>query len=76
MLEMKNVSFQYADHGQGLRDINLIIKKGECVVLTGPSGGGKSTLIRLINGLAPSHFQGMLTGSISISGEPVKNIPP
>ena len=74
MLEMKDVSFQYANSDQGVWDINLIVKKGECIVFTGPSGGGKSTLIRLINGLAPSHFQGTLTGSISINGEPVKNI--
>ncbi len=36
-------------------DIDLIVHDGECVVLTGPSGGGKTTLTRLLNALAPSY---------------------
>ena len=68
MLEMKNVCFKYADSDEGVENINLTVKKGECVVLTGPSGGGKSTLTRLINGIAPSHFGGILSGKITING--------
>jgi general L-amino acid transport system ATP-binding protein len=36
-----------------LRDIDLVIERGERLVVCGPSGSGKSTLIRLINGLEP-----------------------
>src|SRR5262245_25278061 len=36
-----------------LKDINLTIKRGEVVVVIGPSGGGKSTLCRSINRLEP-----------------------
>ena len=74
MLEMKSVSFQYADSTEGVYDVNLHVKKGECVVLTGPSGGGKSTLTRLINGLAPAHFSGSMAGSIRINGVNAANL--
>lgn len=36
-----------------LRDIDLLVEKGERIVICGPSGSGKSTLIRCINGLEP-----------------------
>lgn len=55
MLEIRNVSYIY---GQGtgrehiaLKNINLTIKKGEFVAIAGHTGSGKSTLIRLLNGL-------------------------
>ena len=52
MISLGNVTFQYAGCEEGVRNIDLTIRDGECVVLTGPSGGGKTTLTRLINGLA------------------------
>ena len=59
MIQLKNVSFQYADCEEGVSNINLTIRDGECVVLTGPSGGGKTTLTRLLNGLAPAYYPGI-----------------
>ena len=64
MIRMENVSFHYADCEQGVKDINLTIHDGECVVLTGPSGGGKTTLTRLLNGLAPAYYTGSMEGHI------------
>ena len=58
MIELQNVSFQYADSNYGVTNINLAIKVGECVVLTGKSGCGKTTITRLINGLAPKYYKG------------------
>ncbi len=53
-----------------LKDINLNIKKGECVVLTGVSGSGKTTLLSLIAGLdKPS------SGKVLIEGEPISKLP-
>ena len=50
-LELENVSASYEDGRQVLRDVNLAAKQGSIVALVGPSGEGKSTLIRLILGL-------------------------
>ena len=54
MIELTHASFQYENSDRGVRDISLSVKSGECVVLTGLSGCGKTTVTRLVNGLAPS----------------------
>ena len=74
MIQMKSVSFQYANSAEGVFEINLTIADGECVVLTGPSGGGKTTVTRIINGLAPSYYTGLLTGNIFLDKEPLTQI--
>ena len=69
MIELDNVSFQYSESRHGVKKINLKIKTGECIVLTGKSGCGKTTVIRLINGLAPRYYKGTKTGNISSRSE-------
>lgn len=72
MIELENVSFEYFGETNGkLSNINLKIKKGQCVLLCGRSGCGKTTVLRLINGLIPDYFEGTLKGKI-LYGE--KNI--
>ena len=54
MLELKNVSFQVAeDRGDKeiIRGVSLAVPESKLVVITGPNGGGKSTLARLIAGI-------------------------
>lgn len=54
MLEIKNVSFGVDSDGTNkeiIRDISLSVPKGKLIVITGPNGGGKSTLARLIAGI-------------------------
>lgn len=46
-IEFKNVSFSYDDN-EVLKNINLTINKGEKYLVVGPSGGGKSTLLKLL----------------------------
>lgn len=75
MIDLQNVSFQYADSTYGVTNINLTIKAGECVVLTGKSGCGKTTITRLINGLAPKYYKGTLKGSIRIAGKDIEMMP-
>lgn len=51
MLELKNVSFSVEDSKEIIRDINLKIEDNKFVVITGPNGGGKSTLAKIIAGI-------------------------
>ena len=66
IISINNLSFKYEASGEenALYDINLNIRKGECIILTGESGCGKTTLTRCINGLIPNFFEGTLTGEI------------
>ena len=50
---------KWFSHFHVLRDINLIVNKGERIVICGPSGSGKSTLIRCINRLE-EHQKGLI----------------
>ena len=69
MIKLKNVSFAYSkDSANILKNINLEINDGKCVAFIGASGCGKTTLTRLINGLAYKFYGGKLKGEISIDG--------
>jgi ATP-binding cassette, subfamily B, bacterial CvaB/MchF/RaxB len=56
-IELRNVSFRYAESEPFvLEDINLVIEPGEFVTIMGPSGGGKTTLLKVMLGLLePTH---------------------
>ena len=66
MIEFQDVSSSYPDSADGgLKNISLTIPDGQCVLLCGRSGCGKTTLTRLINGLIPQFFAGELSGKVS-----------
>lgn len=65
MLELKNVSFS-ADGKEILKNINLVIEDEKFVVITGPNGGGKSTLAKVIAGIEKPH-----TGQIFLDGQDI-----
>ncbi len=76
MIEFRNVFFSYGESAEGeLKDINLTIPSGQCVLLCGRSGCGKTTLTRLINGLIPQFFAGELSGEVLLDGEDVTSLP-
>ena len=77
MIEMEKVSFSYRSSAQNanISHIDVTISDGECVLLCGRSGCGKTTLIRLINGLIPSFYSGDLSGSVLINGKAVQETP-
>ena len=75
MIEISKVSFQYSGSEQaGLHSIDLKIADGECVLLCGRSGCGKTTLTRLINGLIPHYYKGELHGEVTVNGRTVKDV--
>ena len=70
MIEVKEVSFNYSEEKNHiLKDINININKGECILLCGRSGCGKTTITKLINGLIPNFTEGKLIGNIYIDSE-------
>ena len=75
MIELTHASFQYENSDRGVQDISLSVKGGECVVLTGLSGCGKTTVTRLVNGLAPSYYPGAFSGSVRIDGKDISRLP-
>ena len=76
MIEFKHVSFSYADDADGgLKDITLSIPDGQCVLLCGRSGCGKTTFTRLINGLIPQLFVGNLAGDVMLDGKSIFDMP-
>ena len=76
MIEFQDVSFSYPGSADGgLKHIDLTIPDGQCVLLCGRSGCGKTTLTRLINGLIPQFFAGTLQGRVLLDGEDLAGLP-
>ena len=66
MIEVAHLYKSYKSHIV-LRDINLSMRKGQCVALIGPNGSGKTTLIKCILGIARQD-----RGQILFNGQPVE----
>ena len=69
MLELRHLSFSAENNGDTaeiIRDLNLTVGDGKFVVITGPNGGGKSTLAKLIAGIEKS-----TGGQIILNGEDI-----
>ncbi len=62
-LLVSGLSFQYPGRAAILKDIALSVSKGEMVAILGESGGGKSTLLKILEGLYP-----MQQGDVAING--------
>ncbi|MCI8703143.1 MAG: ATP-binding cassette domain-containing protein [Anaerotignum sp.] len=67
MLELKNICFS-AEGKQILKDISLVIEDAKFIVITGPNGGGKSTLAKIIAGIEKPD-----SGQILLDGEDITN---
>jgi len=66
-VELRNVSFRYSDTEPFvLLDCSLTIGAGECVAVVGPSGGGKTTLVKVMLGLLAPTDGKVLAGGVDI----------
>ncbi|MCC5910459.1 MAG: ABC transporter ATP-binding protein [Clostridiaceae bacterium] len=75
MIKLEDVSFSYATAKEkSLKNINIEISKGECILLTGESGCGKTTITRLLNGIIPNYYEGKLQGEVLINGNNIKTM--
>ncbi|MEB3780599.1 MAG: ATP-binding cassette domain-containing protein [Desulfurococcales archaeon] len=68
MIEVRKASVLYEDGSWGLREADFTAERGEFIALTGPNGGGKTTLLRLISGLIPSFYKAKVSGEVSVDG--------
>ena len=69
IIQISNVSFQYENSEKGaLHDVSLTVEPGECILLCGESGCGKTTITRLLNGLIPHFYEGTLNGMVEVCG--------
>lgn len=76
MIEFENVSFSYTGNtGEGLCNINITIEDGECILLCGRSGCGKTTFTRMVNGLIPNFFPGEMVGRVMVNGMDIAHTP-
>jgi len=77
MVDIEQVDFSY--HGEethgSLHQINIQVKPGECVLLCGKSGCGKTTITKLINGLIPHFNDGDLSGKTIVDDMVVAETP-
>ena len=68
MLELKNISLNLADSKDILNDVSLNVESGKFVVITGPNGGGKSTLAKIVAGIFKP-----TSGQILFDGQDITN---
>lgn len=69
MLELKNISWTAPGGSQILKDVTLTVPDGRLVVITGPNGGGKTTLAKIIAGLETPD-----AGEIYLDGENITGL--
>ena len=69
MLELKNICFTVENDKEILKDVNLIIDDSKFIAITGPNGGGKSTLAKIITGI-----KSPTSGQIIFNGEDITNL--
>ncbi len=66
-LEVKGLTYRYAEGGRGIEDVNLTLPRGSFTVVTGRIGAGKTTLLQTLLGLLP-----MQAGEIRWNGQPIE----
>jgi energy-coupling factor transport system ATP-binding protein len=76
LASVSRLSFAYPGGHEALSDVSLALEPGEVVALLGPSGGGKSTLLRALAGLVPHFHGGRFAGRVEVGGLDTRRVPP
>lgn len=77
MISFTNVSLIYPTSTRTIfEDLSFTVNEGELVLVMGATGSGKSSLLRLINGLIPHHTGGILAGDICVNGISTREVKP
>ena len=76
-VQIQNVIFNYTaqNDASAINDLSFHVRKGECLLLTGLSGCGKTSILRLLNGLIPRYYEGTLSGNVFVGNEDIANLP-
>ena len=75
MMELRGISLAY-DDTRILDGVDLTVEEGELMLVSGPTGVGKSTLLGVVTGLVPRFSGGVLSGDVLLDGTSIIDTPP
>jgi energy-coupling factor transport system ATP-binding protein len=76
LVEVDGLRFAYGGGEPALRDVTLRVEEGEHVALLGPSGSGKSSLLRALAALVPHFHGGTFSGRVVVAGRDTRETRP
>jgi len=76
MIDVRELTVRYPGReAPTVRDVTLHVDKGELVLISGPTGCGKSTLLNGVNGVLQHESEAEVSGSVTVDGRPVPELP-
>ncbi len=74
MIQVQNLTYfyPYTSNTPALYDVSVTIRKGELILITGPTAAGKTTLCLAIAGILEHEFEGKKSGNVTFKGQDVK----